>query len=151
MRIAIVGAGGVGGYFGGRLAATGTDVTFIARGAHLAALGERGLRIESPQGDIHVPRVQATDDPSTIGPVDLVFFTVKLYDTESAARMLPPLLGPRTLVISFQNGVDSVDTLTRIVGRTHVAGGTTYVCGHFRAGCHSPYGDGKAGLRAAGR
>jgi 2-dehydropantoate 2-reductase len=127
MRIAIVGAGGVGGYFGGRLAATGTDVTFIARGAHLAALRERGLRIESPQGNIHVPRVQATDDPSSIGPVDIVFFTVKLYQTDEAARLLPPLIGPRTLVISFQNGVDAVETLSKAIGRDHVAGGTTYV------------------------
>jgi 2-dehydropantoate 2-reductase len=127
MRIAILGSGGVGGYFGGRLAATGTDVTFIARGAHLAALRERGLRIESPQGNIQVPRVSATDDPAEAGPVDIVFFTVKLYDTDAAARMLPPLLDPHTLVVPFQNGVDSVDVLTREVGRAHVAGGTAYV------------------------
>jgi 2-dehydropantoate 2-reductase len=127
MRIAILGSGGVGGYFGGRLAATGTDVTFIARGAHLAALRERGLRIESPQGNIHVPRVIATDDPAESGPVDIVFFAVKLYDTDTAMRMLPPLLGPHTLVVPFQNGVDSVDALTRAVGRAHVAGGTAYV------------------------
>jgi 2-dehydropantoate 2-reductase len=127
MRIAILGSGGVGGYFGGRLAATGTDVTFIARGAHLAALRERGLRIESPQGNIQVPRVSATNDPAQAGPVDIVFFTVKLYDTNAAARMLPPLLGPHTLVVPFQNGVDSVDVLTREVGRAHVAGGTAYV------------------------
>jgi 2-dehydropantoate 2-reductase len=127
MRIAILGSGGVGGYFGGRLAETGADVTFIARGAHLAALRERGLRIDSPQRDHQVARVQATDDPATIGPVDIVFFTVKLYDTEEATRMLPPLIGPNTLVIPFQNGVDSVDVLTRAVGRDHVAGGTAYV------------------------
>jgi 2-dehydropantoate 2-reductase len=127
MRIAILGSGGVGGYFGGRLAATGTDVTFIARGAHLAALRERGLRIESPRGNIQVPRVSATDDPAEVGPVDIVFFSVKLYDTDAATRMLPPLLGPQTLVVSFQNGVDSVDVLTRAVGRAHVAGGTAYV------------------------
>jgi 2-dehydropantoate 2-reductase len=127
MRIAILGSGGVGGYFGGRLAATGTDVTFIARGAHLAALRERGLRIESPRGNIQVPRVSATDDPAEVGPVDIVFFSVKLYDTDAATRMLPPLLGPHTLVVPFQNGVDSVDVLTRAVGRAHVAGGTAYV------------------------
>jgi 2-dehydropantoate 2-reductase len=127
MRIAILGSGGVGGYFGGRLAATGTAVTFIARGAHLAALRERGLRIESPQGDIQVPRVSATDDPAAVGPVDIVFFSVKLYDTDAAARMLPSLVGPHTLVVPFQNGVDSVDVLTRAVGRAHVAGGTAYV------------------------
>ena len=127
MRIAILGSGGVGGYFGGRLAETGTDVTFIARGAHLAALRERGLRIDSPQGSHQVARVQATDDPATIGPVDIVFFTVKLYDTDEATQMLPPLIGPDTLVVPFQNGVDSVEALTRAVGREHVAGGTAYV------------------------
>jgi 2-dehydropantoate 2-reductase len=127
MRIAIVGSGGVGGYFGGRLAATGVDVTFIARGAHLAALREHGLRIESPSGNLHVPRVSATDDPASVGPVDIVFFTVKLYDTESALATLPPLIGPQTLVIPFQNGVDSVERLTQTLGKTHVAGGTTYV------------------------
>ena len=132
MRIAILGAGGVGGYFGGRLAAgaEGThdvDVVFLARGAHLAALRERGLRIESPKGNVHVARVVATDDPTTIGPVDVVFFSVKLYDTDAAVRMLPPIVGPKTLVVPLQNGVDSVDVLTRAVGREHVAGGTAYV------------------------
>jgi 2-dehydropantoate 2-reductase len=127
MRIAIVGSGGVGGYFGGRLAASGVDVTFIARGAHLAALRTTGLRIESPKGDLHVPGVAATDDPAAIGPVDVVFFAVKLYDTDAATAMLRPLIGPDTVVIPFQNGVDSVDVLTRVVGRPHVAGGTAYV------------------------
>jgi 2-dehydropantoate 2-reductase len=127
MRIAILGSGGVGGYFGGRLAASGVDVTFIARGAHLAALRDHGLRIESPGGNLHVPRISATDDPMTVGPVDIVFFTVKLYDTEAATRLLPPLIGPNTLVVPFQNGVDSVEVLTRAVGKTHVGGGTAYV------------------------
>jgi 2-dehydropantoate 2-reductase len=127
MRVAIIGAGGVGGYFGGRLAATGVDVTFIARGAHLEALRTRGLRIESPKGDLHVPRVNATADPAAVGTVDIVFFAVKLYDTEAATALLPPLIGPDTVVIPFQNGVDSVDVLTRAVGRAHVAGGTAYV------------------------
>ena len=94
MRIAIVGSGGVGGYFGGRLAATGADVTFVARGAHLAALRERGLRIDSLRATTWWHACSATDDPATIGPVDIVFFTVKLYDTDEAARMLPPLIGP---------------------------------------------------------
>jgi 2-dehydropantoate 2-reductase len=127
MRIAILGTGGVGGYFGGRLAAAGADVSFVARGAHLAALRERGLRILSPAGDVHLPAVRATDDPGTIGPVDIVFFTVKLYDTESALLKLPPLIGPDTLVIPFQNGVESIDVLARVVGHEHVAGGTCYV------------------------
>ncbi len=127
MRIAILGSGGVGGYFGGRLAASGADVAFIARGAHLDAMRTQGLRILSPQGDVHIPRVTATDDPAAIGPVDVVFFTVKLYDTEGALRLLPPLVGPRTLVVPFQNGVDSAAALTRAVGADHVAGGTAYV------------------------
>jgi 2-dehydropantoate 2-reductase len=127
MRIAILGSGGVGGYFGGRLAAAGADVTFIARGAHLAALREHGLRIMSPLGDLTLPRVQATDDTNTVGPVDVVLFAVKLYDTRSALQALPPLVGPGTLVIPLQNGVDSVDTLVKAVGREHVAGGTCYL------------------------
>jgi 2-dehydropantoate 2-reductase len=127
MRIAVVGAGGVGGYFGGRLAATGTDVCFLARGDHLVALRARGLHIDSPNGDLHVPTVMATDDPTSIGPVDIVFFAVKLYDTESALQLLPPLIGSHTLVIPFQNGVESIDVLTRAVGEGHVAGGTAYV------------------------
>jgi len=130
MRIAILGSGGVGGYFGGRLAAAGdpdVDVTFIARGAHLAAMRARGLRILSPLGDIDLPRVQVTDDTTSVGPVDVVFFTVKLYDAASALAQLPPLIGPNTLVVPFQNGVDSVGLLTGAVGRAHVAGGTTYV------------------------
>ena len=127
MRIAILGSGGVGGYFGGRLAAAGADVTFVARGPHLEALQASGLRIESPKGNLHLPRVNATGDTAAIGPVDVVFFTVKLYDNDSATPLLPPLLGPETVVIPLQNGVDSVDVLTRAVGRPHVAGGTTYL------------------------
>ena len=127
MRIAIVGAGGVGGYFGGRLAAAGADVTFIARGAHLDALRTRGLRIESPKGGLHLPRVNATDNPSDIGPVDIVFFAVKLYDAEPALGMLPPLVGSDTAVIPLQNGVEGVDIVSRAVGRAHTAGGTCYV------------------------
>jgi 2-dehydropantoate 2-reductase len=127
MRIAVVGAGSVGAYFGGLLAAGGNDVVFLARGAHLAALQTRGLFIDSPNGDLHLANVSATDDPSAVGPVDLVFFTVKLYDTEEALRALPPLLGPHTLVVPFQNGVESVEVLSRTVGAAHVAGGTAYV------------------------
>ncbi len=127
MRIAIVGAGGVGGYFGGRLAAAGADVTFLARGAHLDAMRARGLRIESPNGNLHLPQVKAESDPAAVGPVDVVFFAVKLYDTQSALAMLPPLIGPDTIVIGFQNGVETVDTLIRAVGASHTAGGVSYV------------------------
>jgi 2-dehydropantoate 2-reductase len=117
----------VGGYFGGRLAAAGADVTFLARGAHLDAMRANGLRIESPKGNIHLPRVQAERDPGAVGPADVVFFAVKLYDTESALAMLPPLIGPGTLVVGFQNGVETVGTLTRAVGSDHTAGGVSYV------------------------
>ena len=127
MRIAILGSGGVGGYFGGRLAAAGADVTFLARGAHLDAMRARGLRIESPKGSVHIADTKAAGDPAEVGPVDIVFFAVKLYDTEAAMSMLPPLLGPDTAVVPLQNGVDSVATLTNAVGARHVAGGTCYV------------------------
>jgi 2-dehydropantoate 2-reductase len=127
MRIAIVGSGGVGGYFGGRLAAAGVDVAFLARGAHLEAMRTRGLRITSPKGDLHLPRVTAEADPGAVGPVDIVFFAVKLYDTEAALALLPPLIGRGTIVIGFQNGVETVDTITRAVGAAHTAGGVSYV------------------------
>jgi 2-dehydropantoate 2-reductase len=127
MRIAIVGSGGLGGYFGGRLAAAGVDVVFLARGAHLDALRTGGLRIESPNGNLHLPRVSATDDATTVGAVDVVLFAVKLYDTDSAIPLLPPLVGADTVVIPFQNGVESVSMLASAVDRRHLAAGTSYV------------------------
>jgi 2-dehydropantoate 2-reductase len=127
MRIAILGSGGLGAYFGGRLAAGGTDVAFLARGAHLAALRTNGLRIESPKGDLHLPKVVATDNPGEIGPVDVVLFTVKLYDTASAVALLPKLLGAETAVIPLQNGVESVEVLSRSIARRHLVGGTAYI------------------------
>jgi 2-dehydropantoate 2-reductase len=127
MHIAIVGSGGVGGYFGGRLASAGSHVSFLARGAHLEALRTRGLHIHSPLGDLHLAHVDATDDPVSVGPVDVVLFTVKLYDTDSALALLPPLIGTDTVVVPLQNGVDSVDRLIGAVGREHTAGGTAYV------------------------
>ena len=118
----------MGGYFGGRLAAAGQDVHFVARGAHLAALRSKGLMILGQQGDIHVPKVNATDDAKSIGPVDLVLFCVKLYDMQSAAAtVLPPLIGPATIVVPTQNGVDAVETLSKAVGASHVVGGTTWL------------------------
>jgi 2-dehydropantoate 2-reductase len=128
MKIAMMGSGGVGGFFGGRLAHAGYDVSFIARGAHLAAMRERGLTIENQQqGEIRVPKVQATDDPAQIGRVDLVIVSVKLWDTESAARQIKPLLGPDTGVISLQNGVIKDDILRRVLGDAAVMGGVGYV------------------------
>ncbi len=127
MRIAIMGSGGVGGYLGGRLAASGQDVTFIARGAHLDALHERGLGIESALGDVEVQPAQASGDPVSVGPVDLVIFAVKLYDTETAAAACRPLVGAATGVVTFQNGIDSPEVLTRVLGREHVIGGVAQI------------------------
>ena len=127
MRIAIVGSGGVGGYFGGRLAAAGADVTFLARGAHLEVMRTDGLRITSPKGDVHLRRVQVAASTGEIGAVDIVLFAVKLYDTESALATLPPLLGPNTAVIPLQNGVDSAAMVANTVSPRHTAGGTCYV------------------------
>ncbi len=104
MRIAVMGAGALGGYFGGRLAAAGNDVTLIARGAHLAAIHADGLRIESPKGDLHLPDIKATDDAANVGPVDVVMFMVKNYDVETAGEAIKPMLGPDTMVTTFQNG-----------------------------------------------
>jgi 2-dehydropantoate 2-reductase len=127
-----MGSGGVGGFFGGRLAKAGHDVTFIARGAHLAALREHGLTIENqPQGNIHVPKVKATDDPAAIGPVDLVIFSVKLWDTEAAASQLKPFIGPDTAVLSLQNGVIKDDVMRRVFGDRAVMGGVCYVATHI--------------------
>src|SRR5277367_2590201 len=107
MRIAIIGAGGVGGAFGAALAQAGADVTFVARGAHLQAMRDNGLRIDSPRGETLIKPAQATDDPASIGPVDFVVFCVKLWDVESAGAAIKPLIGPTTAVIPLQNGIDS--------------------------------------------
>lgn len=122
-----MGTGGVGGYFGARLAQGGADVTFVARGAHLAAIRAHGLIVESTQQPIHLQNVKVTDDPATIGPVDLVMFGVKLWDTEAAARALAPVMGPQTALISFQNGVQKDDLLRPVVGDAALAGGVAYV------------------------
>ena len=105
MRIAVMGAGGLGGYIGARLAAADEDVAFVARGHHLAAMRSDGLRIESPYGNLHLPKVVATDAPADLGAVDLVLFTVKLWDTDAAAALADPLVGPGTLVVTLQNGI----------------------------------------------
>ena len=127
MRIAMMGSGGIGGYLGARLAQVGEDVTFIARGSHLAAMREQGLSLESPLGGIKLAHVSATDTPSEIGFVDLVIFAVKLYDSESAAAAIIPLVGPTTRVVTLQNGIDSVDTLAKYVPRGQIVPGATYI------------------------
>ncbi len=123
MRIVIMGAGGLGGYFGARLAAAGNDVVLIARGAHLAAIRENGLRVTSALGDLHLPKVAATDDPSSLAPADVVIIGVKLWDTEAAATAVKPLVRPGTAVVSFQNGVSKDDVLASVLGREAVIGG----------------------------
>jgi 2-dehydropantoate 2-reductase len=126
MRIAVIGAGGVGGYFGGRLAQAGADVTLVARGAHRDAIAAEGLRLVSPQGDAVVP-VAVVDDPAALGPVDVAIVAVKLWDTEAALARIGPLLGPDTAVMSLQNGVGKDDALRAAVGAEHVVGGLCYV------------------------
>ncbi|MEN3375426.1 MAG: 2-dehydropantoate 2-reductase, partial [Hyphomicrobiales bacterium] len=126
MKIAIMGSGGIGGYYGARLQQGGADVTFIARGEHLKAMQQSGLALEGDRA-IHLPKVKATDDPSTIGPVDMVIFSVKLRDTETAARQILPIIGPDTGIISLQNGVQKDDMLAPIVGREHLLGGAAYI------------------------
>lgn len=127
MRMAVMAAGAVGGYFGARVAAAGHDVVFIARGTHCDAIRQNGLKIESTLGDLHLKPVNVTDDPREVGPVDVVLFAVKLWDTETAAEQTRPMLGSNTRVITLQNGVDSVERLGLILGHEHTIGGTTYV------------------------
>ncbi|MGC2045282.1 MAG: 2-dehydropantoate 2-reductase, partial [Pseudolabrys sp.] len=127
MRIAAMAAGAVGGYFGARMAAAGHDVFFIARGAHRDAIQKNGLTIQSVHGDLHLPKPNVTDDPATVGPVDIVLFAVKLWDTETAAAAARPLLGPDSRLITFQNGVDSVERLSGVLGPERVVGGAAAI------------------------
>jgi 2-dehydropantoate 2-reductase len=127
MKIAILGTGGVGGYFGGRFAEGGEDVWFVARGRHLDALQRCGLRVKSRLGDILVKPIQATDDPAQIGPVDLVIVAVKLWDTADAVRAAAPLVGANTTIISFQNGVDAAEQFGAAFGAERVIGGVCHI------------------------
>jgi 2-dehydropantoate 2-reductase len=123
VKLAVFGAGGVGGYFGARLADAGHEVHFIARGAHARAMKEKGLTVRAAVGEVHVPAPLVTEDPASIGPVDYVLFCVKLWDTESAAAACRALVGPETAVISLQNGVDAEAALSAALGSAHVMGG----------------------------
>lgn len=127
MKFAMMGSGGVGGYFGGRLAAAGHDVIFIARGEHLRAIRSSGLHIKSELGDVTVHPAQATDDTATVGLVDCIIMGVKLWDTEAAGQSARPMVGPETTVVSLQNGVESEDILADIVGREHIIGGVAFI------------------------
>jgi 2-dehydropantoate 2-reductase len=132
MRIVMMGSGGVGGFFGGRLAFYGEDVAFVARGAHLDAMKKNGLLIENePQGNIHVPKVTAHEDPAKLGPADLVIISVKLWDTEEAARAIKPIVGRDTAVLSLQNGVIKDEILRREFPERAIMGGVAYVATHI--------------------
>lgn len=126
MRVTVIGTGGVGGYFGGRLVQAGADVTFLARGAHLEALKKDGLQVRSIRGDFRVP-VRATDDPSSVDPADVVLVTVKSYDNDAALEMLPSLVGEQGAVASLQNGVDNEEEFAAVVGEDRVVGGAAYI------------------------
>jgi 2-dehydropantoate 2-reductase len=132
VRIATMGSGGIGGYLGARLAQAGEDVAFIARGAHLEAMQAQGLQLESPLGNINLPKVDALEGTGGIGFVDIVIFAVKLYDTEKAAAAIVPLVGPATRVVTLQNGIDSFDMLARFVPRSQIVGGATYISAYLK-------------------
>lgn len=127
MRIAIVGAGGIGGGYGAALATSGVDVTFIARGAHLAAMKSKGLKVEGGRGETHVMPAQATDDPAEVGQVDVVLFCVKLWDVESAGQQIKPMVGKDTAVITLQNGIDAHERLVPILGQRAVMPGVANI------------------------
>jgi len=133
MKIAVMGSGAIGGYIGARLASAGAEVTFVARGPHLAAIRARGLRILSPLGDLLIAPAAATDDPAAVGPVDAVLLGTKLYDVEAAARAIGPMLGHETAVVCLQNGVDATDIVARLHGRPHVVGGVVVINGEITA------------------
>jgi len=133
MRIAVVGTGGIGGPYGASLAKAGADVTFVARGAHLAAMQENGLRVEGDRGETHIRPAQATDDIAGIGTVDFVLFCVKLWDVEGVGRQLRAIIGPGTAVVPLQNGVDAAERLIPILGHDAVMGGTAFVTGNIAA------------------
>ena len=126
MRIAFMGSGGLGGYFGARLCKGGADVHFIARGRHLQAMRSDGLRVEGPES-IHIPRVSATDDPTEVGVVDFVMLCVKLWDSEAALQQIRPMVGTGTTIISFQNGVLKDQYLRAAYDETQIMGGVGYV------------------------
>ncbi|MDH3314381.1 MAG: 2-dehydropantoate 2-reductase [Gammaproteobacteria bacterium] len=145
MRIAVYGAGGVGGYFGGRLAQAGVDVVFIARGRHLEAMQSRGLKVESISGDFELDSVNATDDPAKAGEVDVVIAATKAWQVEDAARAMGPMLGEHSFVVPLQNGVEAPEILARVLGHERVVGGLcgllSYIAGpgHIRHTATPPF------------
>ena len=145
MRLAIMGSGGVGGYFGARLAEAGHDVTFIARGEHLAEMQRSGLKVSSIEGDLHLAEVKASDDPSRVGAVDAVLVAVKAWQVAEAARKIRPMIGPDTFVVPLENGVEAADILAGTLGQAHVLDGLCGILawregpGHIRHAGVSPF------------
>jgi 2-dehydropantoate 2-reductase len=145
MRVAVVGVGGVGGYFGGKLARGGIDTVFIARGATLDALRKRGLRVDSIAGDFAVEHVTATDDPASIGPVDAILFAVKAWQIPEAAEKAKPMVGDNTVAVPLENGMEAPDQLARVFGPQHVLGGLCAIVsyavepGHVRHAAFDPF------------
>jgi 2-dehydropantoate 2-reductase len=133
MRIAIMGTGGVGGYYGGLLSQQGHEVIFIARGAHLQAMRDRGLVVKSIHGDFQVSPARATDNPAEAGQVDLVLFTTKTYQTDAAAKAMKPMVGRETVVLPLQNGIDAAERLGAFVGPEHLVGGVTWLSAAIEA------------------
>ncbi len=133
MRIAIMGTGGVGGYYGGLLSQQGQEVIFIARGAHLQALRAKGLQVKSVHGDFLVSPAKATDDPAEVGPVDLILFCTKTYHTDIAAQAIKPMIGKETVVVPLQNGIDAAERIGAYVGREHLLGGVTWLSAAIEA------------------
>ena len=129
MRIAVIGVGGIGGPYGASLAKAGADVTFVARGAHLVAIRENGLRVEGDRGETHIFPARATDDIAAIGAVDVVLSCVKLWDVETVAEQLRPIIKPQTAVVPLQNGVDAAERMIPFLGHERVMGGTAFVTG----------------------
>ena len=127
MKILIMGTGGVGGYYGGLLAQQGNEVTFISRGAHLYAIRHEGLKVKSVHGDFTVFPANATEDPAKVGPVDLILFCVKTYNTDEAAEAIHPAVGPQTIVLSLQNGIDAAERIGNVIGPGHILGGATWL------------------------
>lgn len=133
MRIAVMGTGGVGGYYGGLLSQKGQEVIFIARGKHLQAMRDKGLQVKSVHGDFLVSPASATADPAEVGPVDVILFATKTYDTDSAAQAMQPLVGKETVVVPLQNGIDAAERLGAYVGKGHLIGGVTWLSAAIEA------------------
>jgi 2-dehydropantoate 2-reductase len=133
MKIAIMGTGGVGGYYGGLLAQSGQEVTFIARGAHLRAIREQGLTVKSVHGDFNISPSKATDTPAEVGPMDMILFATKTYQTDEAAQLITPMVAQNTVIVSLQNGIDAADRIGQVVGMEHMLGGVTWLSAAIEA------------------